>query len=145
MILIKIINRNIFTDMAGELDSEPRSTCWYCGARWSWKIFPAGRLAWLVGSDRFKQRYQKTGEMASLGGCAKMSGSRAFLAQQPWIQNLTLRLFFHNSVSSWLCTERNIIGRTSSLGGFISPVATKRLSVSVALSRTCRFCSILMV
>ena len=40
----------------------------------------------------------KTGEMASLGGSARMSGSRAFLAQQPWIQNLTLRLFFHNSV-----------------------------------------------
>ena len=42
----------------------------------------------------------KTGEMASLGGSARMSGSRAFLAQQPWIQNLTLRLFFLLSLSS---------------------------------------------
>ena len=52
-------------------------------------------LAALLGeSDRLDSSIEiKTGEMASLGGSARMSGSRAFLAQQPWIQNLTLRLF----------------------------------------------------
>ena len=52
-------------------------------------------LAALLGeSDRLDSIIEiKTGEMASLGGSARMSGSRAFLAQQPWIQNLTLRLF----------------------------------------------------
>ena len=34
--------------------------------------------------------------MATLGGTARMMGSRAYLAQQPWIQNLTLRLFLIN-------------------------------------------------
>ena len=34
--------------------------------------------------------------MATLGGSARMTGSRAYLAQQPWIQNLTLRLFLIN-------------------------------------------------
>ena len=52
-------------------------------------------LAALLGeSDRLDSIIEiHTGEMASLGGSARMSGSRAFLAQQPWIQNLTLRLF----------------------------------------------------
>ena len=37
--------------------------------------------------------------MATLGGSARMMGSRAYLAQQPWIQNLTLRLFLINQSS----------------------------------------------
>ena len=44
----------------------------------------------------FKWTEIDSGEMATLGGSARMMGSRAYLAQQPWIQNLTLRLFFIN-------------------------------------------------
>ena len=47
-------------------------------------------------SNGFKWTEIDSGEMATLGGSARMMGSRAYLAQQPWIQNLTLRLFLIN-------------------------------------------------
>ena len=50
-------------------------------------------------SNGFKWTEIDSGEMATLGGSARMMGSRAYLAQQPWIQNLTLRLFLINQSS----------------------------------------------
>ena len=56
----------------------------------------------------FKWTEIDSGEMATLGGSARMMGSRAYLAQQPWIQNLTLRLFFINHQSSIIAREHGL-------------------------------------
>ena len=83
-----------------------------------------------------------SGEMATLGGSARMMGSRAYLAQQPWIQNLTLRLFFINHQSALhentAFTNISPPERTYFLGEFMSLVVMRRPFVSVGSSLICR-------
>ena len=92
-------------------------------------------------SNGFKWTGNDSGEMATLGGSARMTGSRAYLAQQPWIQNLTLRLFLINQSALHENTAFTNISppeRTYFLGEFMSLVVMRRPFVSVGSSLICR-------
>ena len=89
----------------------------------------------------FKWTEIDSGEMATLGGSARMMGSRAYLAQQPWIQNLTLRLFLINQAllhENTTFTNISPPERTYFLGEFMSLVVMRRPFVSVGSSLICR-------
>ena len=100
------------------------------------------RLRWVqIDSNCFKWTGNDSGEMATLGGSARMMGSRAYLAQQPWIQNLTLRLFLNNQSALHENTAFTNISppeRTYFLGEFMSLVVMRRPFVSVGSSLICR-------
>ena len=99
------------------------------------------RFRWIqMDSNGFKLTGNDSGEMATLGGRARMAGSRAYLAQQPWIQNLTLRLFLINQhcMRTWPLQIFPLPERTYFLGEFMSLVVMRRPFVSVGSSLICR-------
>ena len=100
------------------------------------------RFRWIqMDSNGFKLTGNDSGEMATLGGRARMAGSRAYLAQQPWIQNLTLRLFLINQGllhENTAFTNISPPERTYFLGEFMSLVVMRRPFVSVGSSLICR-------
>ena len=77
--------------------------------KFRWNKIDWDGFRWIqMDSNVFKWTEIDSGEMATLGVSARMMGSRAYLAQQPWIQNLTLRLFFINHQSSIIAWEHGL-------------------------------------